>query len=429
MKIAIVGSGISGLLSAWLLDPGHDVTVFEAQAHVGGHTHTHDIEIADGRWAVDTGFIVYNERTYPEFIRLLDRLGVDSLETDMSFSCSNARTGIEYCGSGVNGLLADRRNLLRPDFYRLVRDILRFNRQARQAHGGAGTAINARVHAGWSSEDVELTLGEFLQRERYSRAFVDNYILGMGAAIWSKPVCEVLAFPARAFFGFFDNHGLLDLAGRPPWRVIRGGSRKYVRAIEARLRRPVRTRTPVRAVTRCEDGVRLDLDDDAGVAFDAVILACHSDQALALLTDPSPAEREVLGAIRYRENDVVLHTDERLLPGHRRAWAAWNYRVPDAADAPVAVTYNMNLLQRLQAPVTFCVTLNQSELVDDSSVLRRLRYAHPVFDARALRAQQRHAEISGVRRTWYAGAWWRHGFHEDGVRSALRVAADFGIAC
>jgi len=409
MKIAVVGSGIAGLTAARLLHQQHDITLFEAANHVGGHVHTHDVELEGRRYVVDTGFIVHNDRTYPNFTRLLNELGVERQDSEMGFSVSCSRSGLEYNGSSLDTLFAQRSNLARPGFWGMLRDILRFNREAPALLGGAG---------------ADMPLGEYLARQGYGSMFRDYYILPMGAAIWSTDPVSVQAFPARFFIRFFHNHGLLTLDDRPVWRVIRGGSRRYVERLTAPFADRIRLGSPVRRVQRHHDGVELCLDDGRA-RFDALFLACHSDQALAMLDAPTPPESEVLGAIPYQANEAILHTDTRLLPKRRRAWAAWNYLMPDGPDGGVSLTYNMNILQGLDAPRTFCVTLNGSERIRTDSIIARMTYDHPVFSLAGIDAQLQHRAINGTRRTYYCGAWWRNGFHEDGVVSALEAVRHF----
>lgn len=409
MKIAIVGSGIAGLTVAHHLHPQHEITLFEAGSHVGGHVHTHDVELDGKRFAVDSGFIVFNHRTYPHFTQLLADLEVDTQLSDMSFSVSCARTGLEYNGTSLNSLFAQRENLVKPAFWGMLRDILRFNREAPALLRDGGE---------------EIALGDYLDRSRYGPLFRDYYILPMGAAIWSTDPNRMLAFPARFLVRFFMNHGLLTLNDRPQWRVIRGGSRAYVERLIAPFRDRIRLSTPVQRLIRHDDGVEVRLADGSA-RFDAVFLACHSDEALRLLADPSPAEREVLAAIPYQANEAVLHTDTRLLPKKRLAWAAWNYFMPDGPGGRVSLTYNMNRLQTLDAPETLCVTLNASEHIDPARIIARMTYRHPLFTPSAVAAQARHREIDGTRRTYYCGAWWRNGFHEDGVVSALDALRHF----
>jgi predicted NAD/FAD-binding protein len=410
MKVAIVGAGIAGNTAAYRLAGEHEVTVFEAADYVGGHAHTVDVEVAGRSYAVDTGFIVFNDWTYPRFVGLLAELGVESQPTSMSFSVSSERTGLEYNGTSIAALFADRRNLFRPRFYRMLADIVRFGRDAR--------AFLERC-------DDTTTLAEFLEGHGYSRELVEDYVVPMTAAIWSASPDSVSTMPARFLLRFFANHGMLSIDDRPQWRTIRGGSARYVEKLVAGHRARIRTGSRVTAVSRVPRGAMVRTRASEPETFDAVFLACHSDEALALLTDASPLERAVLGAIRYRSNDAMLHTDERLLPRCRRAWASWNYRVVDADSGPPLVTYHMNTLQRLTAPAELCVTLNDAGRVAPQRVLGRYRYEHPVFDAAAIAAQKRHAEIDGVRHTYFCGAYWRNGFHEDGVVSALEAVERF----
>jgi len=408
VRIAIIGGGISGLVAAHRLHPHHDITLFEANDYPGGHTHTVRVDVGGGVWDVDTGFIVYNERNYPHFTALLAALGVGSQRSHMSFSVRSEDDDFEYNGTSLNLLFGQRRNLWRPSFYRMATDILRFNRAApRAVRDGARGA----------------TVGEYITAGRYAPEFREHYIVPMAAALWSQPRARVLDMPLEFLVRFLENHGMLAVGGRPEWRVVRGGSQRYVEALTNPLRDRLRLGHPVRRVTRHADRVEVD-----GAPFDEVVFACHADQALAILVDATPAERDILGAFPYRANEVVLHTDHSLLPRRRRLWAAWNYHLGSDPAAPVAVTYNMNILQTLAAPVTFCVTLNRTAEVAPASVLRRLTYHHPVFTRAGLAAQRRHAEISGVNRTGYCGAYWGYGFHEDGVRSALaacrRLAPD-----
>ncbi|MGH7787571.1 MAG: NAD(P)/FAD-dependent oxidoreductase, partial [Candidatus Binatia bacterium] len=400
-----------GLVAAALLQREHEITVFEAADYVGGHTNTLTVERFGRSWTVDTGFIVFNERTYPNFIRLLARYGVPSHPTTMSFSVRCERSGLEYNGTDLNRLFAQRRNLLRPSFYRMVADILRFYREAPALLEG---------------DDDRLTLGRYLAREGYSPQFVEQHILPMGGAVWSTDPRQMLEFPARYLVQFFANHGFLTVDDRPRWRVVSGGSQQYVGPLTRAFRDRIRLRSPVRRIVRSRDGVRLSAAGAETERFDSVVIASHSDQALALLADPSPRERELLGAIHYQRNETVLHTDARLLPRRRRAWAGWNYHIPDGGAAAVTVTYNMNLLQGFTSPEPFCVTLNRSEAIDPAKVLARLTYDHPVYTPASVAAQRRWAEINGHNRTYFCGAYWGYGFHEDGVNSGLAVARCFG---
>ncbi len=412
MKIAIVGTGISGMLAGYLLHRDHELTVFEADSRIGGHSNTVEVEQEGRSWSIDTGFIVYNEWTYPNFIRLLDELGVVTQASEMSFSVKCARTGLEYCGSSIDSLFAQRSNLVRLSFYRMLLDIVRFNRHAKGF---------------LRSEDFGTTISEFMESGRYSRAFAEKYILPMMAAIWSAKPFDVEDFPARHFFRFFENHGLLNLKDRPQWRTVQGGSKGYVEPLTRPFRDRIRTSSPVQSIRRDSDGVTVTPVNGESERFDQVVLAAHSDQALRMLEDPTAQEREILGAIGYQKNEAILHTDASVLPRNRKAWASWNYHIPEHEGGQVALTYHMNTLHRLDAPVEFNVTLNHAEMIDSAKMIKRIPYHHPVFNAEAIEAQRRHPEISGFdRRTHYCGAYWGYGFHEDGVNSALRVGAAFG---
>lgn len=411
MRIAVVGTGISGMLAANLLSADHELTVYEAGSYIGGHTHTVRVEVEGTTQAVDTGFIVYNEKTYPNFTRLLKKLKVSTRPTTMSFSVKCERTGLEYNGTSLNTLFAQRRNLLRPSFYQMIRDILKFYR-------------NAKTYL--SGKDTDLGLGDFLKVGEYGQNFIDQHIVPMASAIWSADPAIVADMPLRFFLEFFDNHGFLDVDERPQWRVIDGGSSEYMERLTAHFRERIRLNTPVRSISRDRDGVEISTADGDVDRYDAVILATHSDQALRLLADPTVQEREILGAIPYQDNDVVLHGDTSLLPRARRAWAAWNYHLLSQPPKRSVVTYNMNLLQSLESPETLCVTLNRSESIDPKKILKRFTYHHPVFTMAAVKAQKRHSEINGRNRTYYCGAYWGYGFHEDGVNSALSVARHFG---
>jgi predicted NAD/FAD-binding protein len=414
-RIAVIGSGISGMTAAYSLskDPVNEVHVYEAGTRLGGHTATIDVRHDGEQLAIDTGFIVFNDRTYPHFIALLDELGIASKATPMSFSVSDAVSGIEYAGSNLNSLFAQRRNLFSPRFLRMVRDILRFNKEV-ETHLQANPALGAE------------TLGAYLKRFGYSREFIAWYLLPMGAAIWSSDQVTMEAFPLEFFVRFFRNHGLLDLHNRPQWRVIEGGSRTYIEPLMASCRERIYLDTPVKTVTRrvwVRGKPQVCLSSARGNEFfDEVVFACHSDQALRLLADPTPAERQILGAIPYMRNEVALHHDHSLLPHLRRTWSSWNVSLGRSDAALPALTYNMNILQGLQSRHTWCVTLNQTHLVAPDKIVGIYHYDHPLFTLEGIAAQQRHAEISGLAGTWYCGAWWRNGFHEDGVFSALRVA-------
>jgi len=409
MKIAIVGAGIAGNVVAHRLHHRHDITVFEAAGHAGGHSDTHGIELGGERHEIDTGFIVFNDRTYPHFTALLAELGVAAQPSSMSFSVSSEESGLEYNGTTLNSLFAQRRNLFRPAFYRMIADILRFNREALRL----------------LQAPRECTLGEYLERERYSPQFIDDYLVPMGAAVWSTDPARMLEFPARFFVRFFHNHGMLTVNERPQWHTVRGGSARYVEKLIAPFRTRIRLATPVERIARRPDGAWVEARGSDAERFDHVFLACHADQALRLLADPTRAERQVLAAIPYQENEAVLHTDTSLLPRQRRAWAAWNYHVLSPRAPRAVLTYNMNILQSLRSRETFCVTLNHSGRIDPRRVIRRLSYAHPLYTPAGVAAQARHAELNGANRTWFCGAYWRFGFHEDGVVSALEAVRDF----
>lgn len=420
MKIAIVGSGIAGLTAAHYLnkESAFDVTVFEQADRIGGHTATIDVDYRGQYYAIDTGFIVFNDWTYPNFIRLLDEIGVPSQPTEMSFAVSCKNTGLEYAGTNFNTLFAQRRNLVNPRFLRMLLDIVRFNRQSVADFDGG------RIPA-------QMTLGEYLAREKYSSQFVTHYLVPMGAAIWSAGTDALLDFPLQFFVRFCKNHGLLSVSRRPQWRTIIGGSKVYLKPLTRDFSSKIRTGCGIRNIERHPGGVRILTEKNELLHFDAVILACHSDQALRLLGDASASERAVLGALPYQENDVVLHTDTRLLPRNRLAWSSWNYTLHDTKQSQATVTYNMNILQRLLAPQTFCVTLNDTAAIDPKKIIGRFSYSHPAFSLPGVMAQQRKAEISGVNRTWFCGAYWNNGFHEDGVVSALdtvRSLRDFARA-
>ena len=404
MRIAIVGAGVSGLVTAHLLGRTHHITLFEAGGYPGGHTNTVTVETESGVHHVDTGFIVFNDRNYPRFSRLLQRLDVAWQPSSMTFSVSDEHGDFEYNGSSPNGLFAKRAHLVTPWFHRMVADLVRFNKEAR------------RLLA--SREDPSLR--GWLEQHGYSRAFVERLIVPQAAAVWSADPEQMWRFPARFLAEFFDNHGMLGFTGRPRWRTIRGGSNRYVEKLVAPLR-DIRLNTSVRTIARHEDHVDVD-----GERFDHVVIAAHADQALGMLADPSDREHEILGAFPYQPNEAVLHTDRRLLPRRRRAWASWNYHLLDEPSGLPTVTYHMNRLQDLKTREDFCVTLNRTEAVDPAKVVRKIAYAHPVYTTAGVAAQARHHEISGPDRTHFCGAYWGWGFHEDGVSSAVRVAERLG---
>ena len=410
MKIAIVGAGISGLVVAHLLHDRHDVTVFEAADYAGGHTNTIRVDTPNETHHVDTGFIVFNDRNYPLFERLLAKVGVAWQPSTMSFSVSDGLGDFEYSGASPNGLFAKRSHLVTPWFHRMVSDLARFNRAARKLLSSADTS----------------SLGDWLERHRFSRPFIERLIVPQFSAVWSADPRQMSSFPARLLAEFFDHHGMLGFRDRPQWRVVSGGSARYVDALIAPFAQRLRLRTPVRAVRREHDGVYVCPREGDAERFDEVVLATHSDQALTILTDATPLERSVLEAIPYQVNEAVLHTDVRLLPRRRRAWASWNYHWRPEPGSHATVTYHMNRLQSLRAEREFCVTLNRTEAIDPDRVIRKITYAHPVFTSAGVAAQRRFDDVSARDRVHFCGAYWGWGFHEDGVRSAVRVAERFG---
>ena len=401
-KIAIIGSGISGLTCAHHLSKNHEISVFEAEDYIGGHTHTVEVENRGEVSAIDTGFIVFNDRTYSEFIKMMDTLGVQYQPTEMSFSVRNDAIDLEYNGNTLNSLFCQRRNLVRPDFLKLVADIVRFNRQVVR-HG----------------EDEDLTIGDFLAGQNYSKLFKENYLLPMISAIWSMGLASCSDFPLQFFVRFFDNHGLLNLINRPQWYTICGGSSSYIAPLIEPFKERIQCNTPVIRVERKEDSVDI-ITQEKTSSYDQVIFACHGNQALALLASPTETEQSVLQAFRTSTNSVILHTDTSFLPRRPLGWASWNYNMVDSANEQTALTYNMNILQRLSKKHTYLVTLNQQ--ISDEYVLKKFTYRHPIFSLEAIKAQANWHKVSGYNRTHFCGAYWFNGFHEDGVKSGLRVA-------
>ena len=409
MKVGIIGSGVSGLVVAHHLHATHDVTVFESDDRIGGHVNTVDVEVPDGRFAVDTGFIVCNEHTYPNFLALLDHLGVATQPSEMSFSVSDQATGIEYRASTLTTLYAQRRNILRPSFHRMVLDILRFNR-----------ALRAIVASG--RDDPAETLAEFIDRGHYSPAFINRFLIPFGASIWSADPSTFLDFPLTTYARFVSNHGMIDTRRKPCWRTVSGGSATYVEALTAPFRDDIRQATPVHRVVRHPlDGTITVVTNTGSERFDHVVMATHSDDALRLIEDPSPAEHEILGAIGYQTNVATLHCDERFLPSTPQARASWNFHAGEGDGQRAALTYWMNRLQSIPSATPLLVTLNRHDDIDPELVFQRFEYRHPVFDEQAIRAQRRRTEIQGVAGISFAGAYWGYGFHEDGVVSALDV--------
>jgi len=410
-RIAIVGAGISGNVCAWLLHKDHDITVFSADDHVGGHTHTHSVSLEGREVSIDTGFMVFNEKTYPNFIRLLQQLGVRSQLSDMSFSVRCDASGLEYQGSSLNGLFAQRSNFFRPSFYRMLRDISRFNREAPQL---------------LETPDDSCTLERYVRENHYSDIFLQHYLVPLGASIWSCPAERFLEFPARFLVAFLQNHGLLQIRNRPRWYTICGGAQSYVQALTQSFSQAITTQCPIRHVDRKEDGVLIKRDDGSTEPFDQVIFATHADTTLNLLSTPTDDEKEILSHFAYQQNEAILHTDRSWMPQRRRAWASWNYLLSDSATRPVSVTYDVNRLQKLGCSQPVCVTLNPSRPIDDRFVLERMTYQHPVFSAGSIAMQKRHKEINGKHHSYFCGAYWGYGFHEDGVNSGLAVAKCFG---
>ena len=410
MKIAVIGSGISGMTSAYLLSEDHEVVVYEANDYVGGHTNTADVSLNGQKFAVDTGFIVFNEKTYQNFVKLMKRLGVGWQKSVMSFSVQCEKTGLEFSPSTLNSLFIQRRNLLRPSFYRMLWDVMHFKRDS---------------EALLESDDYQLTLAAFLASKGYSQAFVQHFIIPMGEAVWSADPVKFTEFPARYFAQFFKNHGFLNVKDQPQWLTIKGRSRQYIKPVTQAYADRIRLNSPVAAVRRYPDHVGVQARNQMPEKFDRVVIATHSDQALALLDDPSDPEANILGAIPYQENKAVLHCDESLLPAKKAAWASWNYHIPKEDLGRVAVTYDMNILQSIGAPRELCVSLNLTKAIDPAKIYREMIYHHPVYNPESLAARHSHREINGVNRTYFAGAYWGYGFHEDGVVSALEVCRHF----
>ncbi len=411
MRIAVIGTGIAGMVAAYLLSEDHELAVYEAEDYIGGHTHTIDVRQNGQTYAVDTGFIVFNEQTYPNFVKLMQRLGVAWKPSNMSFSVQCKKTGLEFSPTSLNSLFVQRKNLLRPSFYRMIMDIFRFRRESQEL---------------LKSDDYSLTLEDFLAEKGFSKLFIEHFIIPMGEAIWSADPVKFNEFPALYFAQFFKNHGFLNVRNQPQWQVIEGGSKQYITPITQRYRDQIRLNSPVNAIHRHPDHVEVHAQNSSPEHFDQVVIATHSDQALAMLKDPSALESEILGAIPYQANQAVLHTDESILPSKKTAWASWNYHIPKEDLGRVAVTYNMNILQSLGAPIEYCVTLNLPEGADPAKKIQEMMYHHPVYNPSSLAARNRNQEINGVNRTYFCGAYWGYGFHEDGVKSALEVAKHFG---
>lgn len=412
-RVAVIGAGISGLAAAYFLSRKHEVHLFERDSRLGGHTHTIDLETPAGPLRLDTGFLVHNDRTYPNLVRLFRELAVRTHDSDMSFAVSCRRSGLEYSSRGAAGFFAQTRNLWSPSHLRLLGEIVRFNRQA--------PALLLATDAG------ALTLGEFLEERRFGDEFAERYLLPMASAIWSASIDAIRSFPALTLVRFFDNHGLLGLRSQPTWLVVSNGSDTYIPGLTAPLRDRITRGASIASVSRDERQVTIAFADRPARTFDEVVFACHGDQVLPLLSDPTEHERQVFSNFSTTANAVVLHTDRSLLPALPRARASWNYLLADDADRPPTVTYDLNRLQGLDTPERYCVTLNPQVEIDETKVLRRLVYRHPLYTREAIRAQSGWASVSGVNRTHYCGAYWGYGFHEDGLVSALNVARALGV--
>lgn len=408
MKIAIIGSGISGNTLAYHLNSNHQITLFESNSRVGGHSHTHKIEIFNQKLNVDTGFIVFNKKTYPHFLNLLHELKVPYENSAMSFSVKDSQKDFEYNGTNLNALFAQRKNLISPTFYKMIKEILRFNKNS--------TLL--------LKNNEEISLGEYLDQEAYSDFFKKYYILPMGSAIWSSDVKTMMTFPAKFFVRFFDNHGMLNINDRPQWLTITGGSINYVKKLISPFEKNIKLNSQIKSVERKNDHVAIQFHDRTE-RFDWVFFACHSDEALKLIKSPTQDEKNVLKAIPYTDNEVILHFDERFMPRRKLAWAAWNYHVTEDSSSPVSLTYNMNILQNLKTNVPVLVTLNPQEKIDKHKIIKKLSYAHPQYSLKSIEAQSKHHLISGVNRTSFAGAYWGNGFHEDGVKSAIDAIEQF----
>ena len=413
-RIAIIGSGISGLTTAYLLHKSHEITLFEAHDYIGGHTHTVKVAQGEQSYDIDTGFIVCNDRNYPNFLKLMDKLNIAMQPTEMSFSVRNDPLGLEYNGHNLNTLFSQRRNLLRPKFYRLIRDILYFNKAAKKAIE-EGVAEN-------------ITLDTFVNQQSLSDIFKNNYLLPMAAAIWSCSMEQAGEFPLHFFLKFFLNHGLLDIKNRPQWYAVKGGSKAYIDPMASGFKDQIRLSTPVNSVVR--DDSWIEVNHATGKeTFDQLVFACHSDQALDLLKNASIEEKAILGELLYQQNDVILHSDASLMPKKSLSWASWNFLAGEQEhNDPTLVTYCMNILQGIASDQPFLVSLNARHKIAPEKIIGEYDYTHPVYSVAGMKAQSRRNEISGVGRIHYCGAYWYNGFHEDGVRSALDIGEKFGVS-
>lgn len=416
MKIASIGSGISGMAAAYYLHADHEVHLFEASERLGGHTNTIDVSINGEHHPVDTGFIVFNNRNYPLFSALMEELGVESQKSLMSFSVKDESSGLEYNGTSLNSLFCQRRNIFNPKFYRMIKDIMRFNQLATEYY----------LHKGITHEKELMSIEEFAHQNKFSQEFIEYYLIPMGAALWSASRGEMRKFPLDFFVRFFHHHGMLSVNERPQWYVIKGGSKAYIPKLTASYAQNIHLNSKVSKVKRLKEGVEITVNGHT-TYFDQVIFATHADQTLALLDAPTPLEQEILGAFKYRPNDVLLHTDTSILPKSKLGHASWNYYIPKIHRDRVAVTYHMNILQTIQSSTTFLVSLNMEDFIDPKKVLKRIPYSHPVFDLAASNAQKRWHEISGKDRIHFVGAYWGNGFHEDGTRSAYNASKTLAL--
>ena len=411
MKIAIIGSGIAGMGCAYLLSRQHEVVLYEKEARLGGHTHTHPVRQGSQDYQIDTGFIVFNPANYPLLSKLFSELNVVSQKTEMGFSVQNAATGLEYNATNLNAMFCQRRNLVSPKFIRMTRDILRFYR-------GCPSLLGLT--------DDGPTLGDYLADNHYSKLFIDDHIIPMACALWSSPSNTIAQFPAKYLVQFMHNHHMLQVNERPEWRVVQGGSSSYIRSLEKVWAVKVRLNAGVQSVSRVGDHVQIKTTG-GDENFDQVVFACHSDQALALLADANTLEREILGDLPYQENETVLHTDATILPKNRKAWAAWNAFIPALNTQACTVSYCMNILQSVQSAEPFVVTLNRTADIAPDKIIAKMRYQHPMYTHASVKAKARRQEINGKNKTWFAGAYWGFGFHEDGLRSGVEVARELGI--
>ncbi len=412
-RIAVVGSGISGLTAAYLLSKKHHVTLFEAEPRPGGHTHTHSLKRNDGVWNVDTGFIVFNERTYPNFIELMDHFGIRGQPGPMTFSVRNEMTDFEFKASNLDTMFSQRSNILNPGLYKLMAEIFRFRKESPDVLAPAAEPV---------------TLGEYLHQKLYSELFISHFIIPMGAAIWSSSVRVMMEFPAAFFVRFFHNHGFLNLKDQPQWFTLPGGSSSYIPHMLKPLEQNVHLNTPVTTVKRFDDHVEIHTDSGQSGVFDYVVIAVHANQALIIVQNLTDTEQTLLKAFRYQPNHTVLHTDTRMMPHRKKTWASWNYHITPYPEQPVAVSYNMNILQSIKSAEDFIVTLNRFHDIDETRVIWSHTYEHPVFSEASMNARTQRDKINGKNRTFYCGAYWRHGFHEDGVISALAVCRHFGLS-